>query len=94
MSGKIYNFTKKEFIRSVKENLRSMYRKNLDAATQEELFQVVSATVKDVIMDQWISTQETMDKEDPKIVYYMSMEFLMGRVFCKSPCILPWLCCV
>ena len=79
MSGKIYNFTKKEFIRSVKENLRSMYRKNLDAATQEELFQVVSATVKDVIMDQWISTQETMDKEDPKIVYYMSMEFLMGR---------------
>ena len=84
MSGKIYNFTKKEFIRSVKENLRSMYRKNLDAATQEELFQVVSATVKDVIMDQWISTQETMDKEDPKIVYYMSMEFLMGRALGKN----------
>ncbi len=72
-------FNKKTFIRNVKENVKNIYRKTLEEASQQEIFQAVSATVKDVIMDQWLATQQTFEKEDPKMVYYMSMEFLMGR---------------
>ena len=72
-------FTKKTFIKTVTENVRTMYRKTLEEANQQELFQAVSYAVKDVIMDEWIATQQAFDKQDPKTVYYMSMEFLMGR---------------
>jgi starch phosphorylase len=56
-----------------------MYRKTLQEASQQELFQAVSYAVKDVVMDEWMATQQAFDKQDPKTVYYMSMEFLMGR---------------
>ncbi len=72
-------FNKKTFIKNVTEHIKSNYRKTLEEASQQEIFQAVSMAVKDVIMDQWIATQRVMDKKDPKIVYYMSMEFLMGR---------------
>ena len=72
-------FSKKVFIKTVSDNLKNKYRKTIDDATQQELYQAVSEAVKDVIMDEWISTQRVMDKDDPKVVYYMSMEFLMGR---------------
>ena len=72
-------FSKKEFIKAVTENVKSMYRKNLKEASQQEIFQAVSLAVKDVVMDEWMATQQTMEKEDRKILYYMSMEFLMGR---------------
>ena len=72
-------FSKKEFISKVTSEVKSSYRKTLEEASQQELFQAVSNVVKDVIMDQWLATQQVIDKDDPKIVYYMSMEFLMGR---------------
>ena len=72
-------FTKKVFIKSVTENLKSMYRKTVQEASQQELFQAVSYAVKDIVMDEWMATQQAFDKQDPKTVYYMSMEFLMGR---------------
>ena len=72
-------FSKKEFINSVTENVKTMYRKTLKEASQQEIFQAVSLAVKDVVMDEWMATQQVMDKKDPKTVYYMSMEFLMGR---------------
>ena len=72
-------FDKEAFKSSVKNNVRTLYRKTLSEATEQEIFQAVSYTVKDVIIDQWLATQQTFDKEDPKMVYYMSMEFLMGR---------------
>ena len=72
-------FNKKEFVSNVKDNLKNLYRKTLDEANQQEIFQAVSATVKDEIMDRWLATQQTFEKDDPKTVYYMSMEFLMGR---------------
>ena len=72
-------FNKDEFIKSVKENVKNLYRKTLDEASQQEIFQAVSYTVKDVIIDDWLATQKAFDKQDPKMVYYMSMEFLMGR---------------
>lgn len=72
-------FNKEAFIEDVKENVKNLYRKTLDEASQQEIFQAVSYTVKDVIIDDWLATQKTFDKQDPKMVYYMSMEFLMGR---------------
>mgnify|MGYP000830415130 CR=1 FL=1 len=56
-----------------------LYRKTLEEATQEQIFQAVCYTVKDVIIDNWLETQNAYKEQDPKTVYYMSMEFLMGR---------------
>ena len=72
-------FEKEEFKKNVKENVKFLYRKTLEEATQEQIFQAVSYTVKDVIIDNWLKSQKAYEKQDPKIVYYMSMEFLMGR---------------
>ena len=72
-------FNKKKFINDVTETVRHMYRKQLKEASQQEIFQAVSYVVKDVVIDDWLATQQAFDDQDPKIVYYMSMEFLMGR---------------
>ena len=71
-------FSKKEFIKAVTENVKTMYRKTLKEASQQEIFQAVSLAVKDIIMDEWMATQQVIEHDDPKTVYYMSMEFLMG----------------
>ena len=73
------HFKKEEFKKSVKENVKMLYRKTIEEATQEQVFQAVSLAVKDVIIDNWLLTQKQYEKDDPKIVYYLSMEFLMGR---------------
>mgnify|MGYP003060589583 CR=1 FL=1 len=72
-------FKKEAFKKSVKDNVKFLYRKTIEEATQEQIFQAVSYTVKDVIIDNWLATQKAYEEQDPKIVYYMSMEFLMGR---------------
>ena len=72
-------FNKETFKNSVKENVKMLYRKNLEEASQQEIYQAVCYAVKDVIIDNWLKTQKAMDEQDPKILYYMSMEFLMGR---------------
>ena len=72
-------FNKDAFKKSVSDNVKNLYRKTLTEASRQEIFQAVSYTVKDVIIDQWIATQHVLDRDDPKILYYMSMEFLMGR---------------
>ena len=77
MRDKVFN--KKAFMKAVTEHIKIMYRKTLEDATQQEIYQAVAYITKDVIMDQWLATQRVIDKDDPKIVYYMSMEFLMGR---------------
>ncbi|MGN0290413.1 MAG: glycogen phosphorylase, partial [Lachnospiraceae bacterium] len=72
-------FNKEEFIKDVQDNVKNLYRKTIKEASQQEIFQAVSFSVKDIIIDQWLATQRAYDKQDPKMVYYMSMEFLMGR---------------
>ena len=72
-------FEKAAFKTAVKENVKTLYRKTIDEATPQQLFQAVSYAVKDVIIDDWIETQKRYDETDAKTVYYMSMEFLMGR---------------
>lgn len=72
-------FDKDLFKRSVVYNIKTTYRKDLEEATPQQIFQAVGYALKDQIMDNWIETQKVYEKEDPKMVYYMSMEFLMGR---------------
>ena len=72
-------FDKETFKKDVKNNVRILYRREIEEATSQQIFQAVSYAVKEAIIDDWLATQKTYDKEDPKTVYYMSMEFLMGR---------------
>ena len=72
-------FDKEVFIESVKSNLKTLYRQTLVDATKQQVFQAVSYAVKDTIIDNWMETKKVYEEEDPKMVYYMSMEFLMGR---------------
>ena len=70
---------KEAFKEQVKENVKTLYRKTLKEATQQQVFQAVAYAVKDTIIDNWLATQQQFEEDDPKMVYYMSMEFLMGR---------------
>ncbi len=72
-------FNKKKFKRLVEDNVRMLFRRNLEEATPQQVYQAVAVTVKDDIIDDWIKTHKAFEKEDKKIVYYLSMEFLMGR---------------
>ena len=73
------DYDKELFKRSVVYNVKTLYRKTMDEATDRQIFQAVSYAVKDCIVDAWMRTQKKYDEMDPKTVYYMSMEFLMGR---------------
>ena len=73
------DFDRELFKRSVLYNVKTLYRKNIEEATDQEIFQAVGYAIKDAIVDHWMTTQKEYEKKDPKIVYYMSMEFLMGR---------------
>ncbi len=72
-------FDKEMFKRSVEYNVKTLFRKQLKEADDQQIFQAVSYAVKDNIIDAWLATQKEYEKSDPKTVYYLSMEFLMGR---------------
>ena len=72
-------FDKETFKKNVIYNVKSQFRKTIDEATPAQVFQAVSYAVKDVIIDEWIATHKEYEKQDAKTLYYMSMEFLMGR---------------
>ncbi len=72
-------FDKELFKRSVLYNVKTLYRKTLEEATDQQVFQAVAYAVKDQIVENWMETQKAYEEQDPKMVYYMSMEFLMGR---------------
>ncbi|MCR5753539.1 MAG: glycogen/starch/alpha-glucan phosphorylase [Acetatifactor sp.] len=72
-------FNKELFKTSVLYNVKTLYRKTLEEAAPQQIFQAVAYSVKDQIVEHWMETQKAYEKEDPKMVYYMSMEFLMGR---------------
>ena len=73
------SFDKELFKRSVLYNIKTLYRKTLEEASQQQIFQAVSYAIKDQVVDMWLETQKQYEKKDPKTVYYLSMEFLMGR---------------
>ena len=77
----MYNprFEKERFKREVRKSVKNLFRKEIDEVTDQQLYQAVSYVLKEAIIDDWIATQKQYEKDDPKIVYYMSMEFLLGR---------------
>ncbi|OYP47606.1 hypothetical protein CG709_03330, partial [Lachnotalea glycerini] len=77
----MYNeqFEKEKFKASVKDSVKNLFRKTIDEASPLQIFQAVAYAVKDVIIDNWLETQKGFEEEDPKFLYYLSMEFLMGR---------------
>lgn len=83
-------FDKEEFKKSVEDNVKTLFRKKLKEADNQQIFQAVSYAVKDHIIDAWLATQKEYEKSDPKTVYYLSMEFLMGRALGNN---LINLCC-
>ena len=74
-----YGFDKETFKKDVVYNVKSIFRKTIDEATPAQVFQAVAYAVKDIIIDEWIATHKEYEKQDAKTVYYLSMEFLMGR---------------
>ena len=72
-------FDKETFKKEIICNVKTLYRKELADATPQQVFQAVSYAIKDLIIDNWMETQKAYEEKDPKIVYYLSMEFLMGR---------------
>lgn len=83
-------FDKAGFKKDILNNVRVLFRKNIDTATQQEIFQAVALAAKDIIIDQWIATHKAYEKQDKKTVYYLSMEFLTGRALGNN---LINLCC-
>lgn len=77
MKGQL--MSKTEFKNRIKDNAKKLYRKPLEEVSDRQKFMAVSYAIKDMIIDEWIATHKIYEKEDVKVVYYMSMEFLMGR---------------
>ena len=75
------SFDKDLFKRSVVYNVRTMYRREMGEATRQQVFQAAAYALKDQIIDDWMRTQKAFDEQNPKTLYYLSMEFLMGRAF-------------
>jgi starch phosphorylase len=73
------NVTKQDFKEAILENIKNMFKKTIDQVSEEQIFQAVSYAIRDIIVDQWIATSKTYEEQDVKTVYYLSMEFLMGR---------------
>lgn len=70
---------KEEFKKSVSDYMKVLFRKSIEEANKQQLFQAVSYAVKDIVVDQWMASHKTFIEKDAKTVYYLSMEFLMGR---------------
>ena len=75
----IYGISEEDVRRRIVENVRMMFRKTLETASAQQVYQALAMTVKDIVADKWIATHEAYHAQDVKIVYYLSMEFLMGR---------------
>ena len=70
-------FNKEAFKKAVKDNVKTLYRKTIEEASEQQIYQAVCYAVKDTVIDNWLASQEAYEKQDPKTVYYLSMEFLM-----------------
>jgi len=72
--------TKDEIVKQVTNALRTLYRKTLESATPQQVYGALAYAVKEYLNEHWIDTHNYFDRpEDVKVVYYLSMEFLMGR---------------
>ena len=70
---------KKELKNNISNYMKLLFRRSVEEATPQQLFQAVSYAIKDIVVDDWMATHKAYEKKDVKTVYYLSMEFLMGR---------------
>ena len=70
---------KKTFKKDIKDFLKNFYRKTIEDADNHQLFNAVAYALKEYIVEDWIAAHKAYDEQDAKMVYYLSMEFLMGR---------------
>ena len=80
----IEEFTKDELKEKLLDNVKVISRKTIKNASSEHIYEALALTIRDIMTDRWIATQETYYEKDVKIVYYLSMEFLMGRFLGNS----------
>ena len=71
VENKQVKFDKDMFKRSVVYNVRTMYRREMDEATPQQVFQAAGYALKDQVIDNWMRTQKAFDDENPKTVYYL-----------------------
>ncbi len=71
--------TKEELKEGLEYALKSIYRKTVETASKPQLYNALAYTIKEFLSDSWIKTHDIYDEQDVKVVYYLSMEFLMGR---------------
>ena len=79
LAGVIKKLDKETLKQEIINNLKTLYRKDVSEATLQMVYQAVAYAVKEDVIDNWIATQKAYDKADAKKVYYLSMEFLVGR---------------
>ena len=73
------SFDKEQFKKMVIDNVKNLYRRDIEDAEERQIFTATSLALKDLIIDRWIATHKAINAQDAKTVYYLSMEFLMGR---------------
>ena len=79
------SFISKEAVKSaVVDSLRNLFRKTVDNATDVEIYEAAVYALRTVFTEKWIKTHDEYKEKDVKMVYYLSMEFLMGRFFGNS----------
>jgi len=75
----LHNLTKDSIKTGVVDMLRTAYRKTIQNATPQQVYNALALTIKEHVSANWLSTHEYFERADVKTVYYLSMEFLMGR---------------
>ena len=77
--NRLINTSKEKIKQEIRDNVKRYYRKEIEEASGNEIYHAVAQTIKDEIIDNWLATHKQMMEKDAKVVYYLSMEFLMGR---------------
>ena len=71
--------TKEDLLTAIKDNLRVFYRRTLEDANRQQIYQALAYALEEEIITNWMDTHKKTAEQQAKRVYYLSMEFLIGR---------------
>ncbi|MBQ0146042.1 MAG: glycogen/starch/alpha-glucan phosphorylase [Lachnospiraceae bacterium] len=71
--------TKEELRKAIEGNLRVFFRRTLEDASKQQIYQALAYAMEEEIIENWMDTHKNTAKQEAKRVYYLSMEFLIGR---------------
>ena len=77
-------FDAEKFKENLEGRLKRQYGKDISQANKHDLFDAVSASALEVIMENWMATRHEYEKKPTKQLYYLSAEFLMGRALSNN----------